>query len=71
MALLPPTSLSEGGAGEEEGEEENPMIIDAPEEHQGPNGELPEVQERMHAGKKRAKKLRQRMNTRYVTEEIE
>ena len=40
------------------------MIVDATEEHQGPPGELPEVQERLQAGKKKARKLRQRMNGR-------
>ena len=67
LALLPPTSYSSSGHTSSEGEGEvgeDPVIIDAAEEHQGPSGELPEVRERMQAGKKRAKKLRQRMTTR-------
>lgn len=40
------------------------VIVDASEEHQGPPGEHPELQERIQAGKKRARKLRQRMSNR-------
>lgn len=71
LAALPSHTPSSEGAGEggtgggrgvagEEG-----VIVDASEEHQGPPGELPElVQERLQAGKKKARKLRQRMNAR-------
>ena len=43
------------------------VIVDAPEEHQGPPGESAEVAERRKAGRKRVKKLRQRMASRSET----
>ena len=57
----PSTTTTEGEGGGEEG-----IIVDATEEHQGsPRGELAsEVQERLQAGKRKARKLRQRMNSR-------
>ncbi len=54
-----PTLEREGGMAVDDA-----VIVDASEEHQGPPGEQPEVQERMQAGKKRARKLRQRMSNR-------
>lgn len=44
---------------------EDSVIVDAAEEHQGPSGGQPEIQQRMQAGKKKARKLRQRMSNRY------
>ena len=43
---------------------EYPMIVDAAEEYQGASGGQPEIQQRILAGKKRARKLRQRMSSR-------
>ena len=54
-----PEREKEGGGGVDD-----LVIVDASEEHQGPPGERPEVQERIQAGKKRARKLRQRMSSR-------
>ena len=44
---------------------EDSVIVDAAEEYQGSSGGLPEIQQRMQAGKKKARKLRQRMSNRY------
>lgn len=62
MAHLPggdhaPTP-SEGAGGDS-------VIVDAAEERQGPSGGQPEIQQRIQAGKKKARKLRQRMSNRY------
>lgn len=69
LAALPspapiPASTSEGDGGGGGGGGDDGVIIDAPEEHQGPSGELLEIQERLQAGKKKSRKLRQRMNAR-------
>lgn len=46
-------------------EGEDPVIVDAAEEYQGLSEGQPEIQQRMQAGKKKARKLRQRMSNRY------
>ena len=63
---LPPAGHSPSAEPDREGggAVDDSVIVDASEEHQGPPGEQPEVQERMQAGKKRARKLRQRMSNR-------
>lgn len=58
-SAVQPEREREGG-----GAVDDSVIEDASEELQGPPGEQPEVQERMQAGKKRARKLRQRMSNR-------
>lgn len=40
------------------------VIVDAAEEHQGSVPEQPDIQQRIQAGKKKARKLRQRMGNR-------
>lgn len=47
------------------GEEEAPVITEAAEEYQGPDQGSAEVKERHRTGRKRAKKLRQRMTSRF------
>ena len=59
LALLPSPSTSEGEG--RPGEEV--VIVDAPEEHQIPAKGNQEVAERLQAGKKRARKLRQRLSS--------
>jgi hypothetical protein len=49
-----------------EGLGEDSAIVDAAEEYQGPSGGQAEVQQRIQAGKKKARKLRQRMSNRYI-----
>ncbi len=74
LALLPstPATPTATEAGGEEAvivdakEEYQAVIVDAKEEYQGPSGGHPEVQQRMLAGKKKARKLRQKMSNRYV-----
>ena len=53
----------EGGGGGGTGDEG--VIVDATEEQQKPAVEQLESQERLQAGKKKARKLRQRMNARW------
>ncbi len=60
LAALPPNTVAEGRESEE-----NPVIIEADEEQQQLPLEKPEVTERLRAGKKRARKLRHRMASRY------
>ena len=48
------------------GEEEAPVITEAAEEHQGPDQASAEMKERHRAGKKRVKKLRQKMASRFL-----
>lgn len=59
-----PVGEGAGGGGEDD------VIVDAAEEHQGPQGEDEETRERVHAGKKKARKLRQRMTNRYTSTTI-
>ncbi len=65
-APTPSTDLEREREREREGRRavDESVIVDASEEHQGPPGGHQEVQERMQAGKKRARKLRQRMSNR-------
>ena len=57
LALLPPTSVPEG---------EELLIVDASEEQQSPAKCRQEVAERLQAGRKRARKLRQRLSSKLV-----
>ena len=50
----------------EQQQEPSALIVEAPEEQQGSTRDSPELQERLRAGRKRAKKLRQRMASRWV-----
>ena len=61
LASLPPEPDNDGGT-----ELETPVIIEADEEQQRLPLEKPEVVERMKMGKKRAKKIRHRMASRWA-----